>query len=417
MLSDLLGDALRHLPPASRLIVAFSGGLDSHVLLHAAAALRGEGFPELRAIHVHHGLNPRADAWAQHCGQVCEGLGVTLQVIPVDASPAEGESPEAAARRARYRVLEAALMPGDGLLTAHHQRDQGETLLLQLLRGAGPAGLAAMPRWQPLGDGWHGRPLLEFSRDTLEAYARDHGLAWIEDDSNRDTRFDRNLLRERIMPRLRDRWPSLDQTLARAAAHQAESLGLLGDLARQDLETLRGEFTGTLSVSALKGLRPARQRNALRFWLMEKGLPLPSQARLQSVLDDVLSARPDTNPRVAWAGGEIRRYRDALHALAPPGEHDPGQRLDWDGRSELTIPSLGLLLTPDWLASQGVTPAPGESLVVAFRQGGETLRVRGQTRVLKKLMQERGVPPWARDRLPLVYRDGELLAVYWSCWE
>jgi tRNA(Ile)-lysidine synthase len=414
MLPEVLKDALRRFPPASRLIVAYSGGLDSHVLLHAASLLRGADFPELRAIHVHHGLAPRADAWTVHCEAVCAALGVPLEVIRVDARAETGESPEAAARAARYRALEAALTPGDGLLTAHHRRDQAETLLLQLLRGAGPAGLAAMPRWQPLGAGWHGRPLLDVSRECLEAHARAHGLVWIEDESNLDIRFDRNLLRQEVMPRLRERWPALDEMLARAASHQAEALGLLGELARQDLEDLRGDPPGTLSVSALARLRPARRRNALRFWLMDKGLPLPSMARLQSVLDDVLTAAPDAMPRVAWEGGEVRRYRDALYAMPPMALHDPALRLPWDGRSPLAIDALGVVLTPEWLQGQGLVPEAGETLTVAFRRGGETMRVRDRTRELKKLMQERGIPPWERERVPLVYRGDELVAVYWK---
>lgn len=409
-----LRPSLRRLPPASRYLVAYSGGLDSHVLLHALAVLRGDGFPGVRAVHVHHGLNPRADSWSAHCQAVCTALEVPLEVIRVDARAVAGESPEAAARAARYGVLESVLEAGEGLLTAHHARDQAETLLLQLLRGSGPAGLAAMPRWQPLGPGWHGRPLLEVRRDRIEGHARSHGLKWIEDDSNVDLRFERNLLRARVMPVLRERRPGLDETLCRAAAHQSEALGLLGDLARLDLEGLRGELPGTLSVAALTLLRPPRVRNALRFWFMEKGLPLPSRTRLQTVLDDVLTARADAVPRVAWQGAEVRRYRDALFAMAPLPSHDPGLRLHWDGCRDLAIPSLDQVLTGHWLRCQGVTPQAGETLVVAFRQGGERLRVRGRTRELKKLMQERGVPPWERNRIPLVYRHGELVAVRWG---
>jgi tRNA(Ile)-lysidine synthase len=413
---DILRSALARLPFPLRPLVAYSGGVDSHVLLHALTRLRREAaLPPPLAAHVHHGLQTAADDWVEHCRQVCAALAVPLQVVHVDARSQTGESPEATARRARYAALADALERGACLLTAHQRDDQAETLLLQLLRGAGPAGLAAMPPLAPFGNGWHLRPLLDVSRDDLLAYARAEGLVWVEDPSNRDVRHDRNHLRLNVLPALRARWPSAARTLARAARHQAEAARLLDDLARIDLETARGSDPSLLSVAALQRLPPPRQRNALRGWLADKGLPPPPEARLNAVLDDVLTASVDAMPRVWWQGAEIRRYRDDLYAFAPLPPHDPSTVLAWPAAQEtLELAWLGLNLTRDALSRQGLSWADAE-LELHFRQGGETCRVRGHRRDLRKLMQEAGVPPWQRERIPLVYCKGELVWVVGLC--
>ncbi|MBK1692580.1 tRNA lysidine(34) synthetase TilS [Ectothiorhodospira mobilis] len=410
-----LSRALDRLPPARRHLVGLSGGLDSVVLLHALAGLARD-LP-LIAVHVHHGLSPRAEDWAGACGSLCRRLQIPFHCLRVDAAPGRGESPEAAARRARYDALAGFMQPGDGLLTAHHRRDQAETLLLQLLRGAGPAGLAAMPLWQPLGPGWHGRPLLEVDRPQLEAHARAHGLDWVEDESNQDPALDRNRLRHEILPLLRARWPAVDATLARAAALQAEAQDLLAERAREDLETLRGETPGTLSVAALARLRRPRQRNALRGWLQEKGLPLPGRARLETLLQQALVAAPEAAVRVAWPGAEVRRYRDALYAMAPLPSPPPGWCLPWDGHTPLAVPGTGVTLTREGVMRRhGLDPAALPAPVtVRLRRGGERLRLGGRTRVLKKLLQAQGVPPWERERIPLIHA-GDRLVVVWGLW-
>ncbi|MCG5515221.1 MULTISPECIES: tRNA lysidine(34) synthetase TilS [unclassified Ectothiorhodospira] len=413
-----LAQAVERFPPARRWLVGLSGGLDSVVLLHGLAQLGARvGSPGLCAVHVHHGLHARADAWAQHCQALCDALEVPLDVVRVDARPHRGQSPEAAARHARYQALADQMAPGDALLTAHHRRDQAETLILQLLRGAGPAGLSAMPRWQPHGSGWHGRPLLDMDRSTLEAHARENGLVWVEDDSNGDLGLDRNLLRHEVMPQLRQRWPSLDATLARAAGLQAEAQELLAERAREDLQTLRGETAGTLSILAIRALRRPRQRNALREWWREKGLPAPNQNRLEALLQQIRDVGPDSGLLVTWPGAEVRGYRDSLHAMAPLTPVDPASVWSWDGIRDLALPELGITLSAqEMLRFHGLEPALLEPpLTVRLRRGGETCRLRGQTRILKKLFQEAGIPPWERDRIPLIHA-GDRLAVVWGLW-
>ncbi len=403
--------------PARRYLVAYSGGLDSHVLLHALQGLEG---PPIQALHIHHGLLSEADQWSAHCREVCEALGVDLTTLRVDARPEAGQSPEAAAREARYAALAEHMQVGDVLLTAHHRDDQAETLLLQLLRGAGPAGLAAMPPWTPFGPGWLGRPLLDFARESLRDYARRHRLHWVEDPSNRDSRYDRNFLRHELMPLIRQRWPGAGATLARAADLQAQSLELQDALARLDQEDARGERPETLSVSALNRLSPARRRNGIRGWLADKGLAPPPRARLEAILDTVLKADWDAVPRIAWTGAEVRRYRDDLFAMPPLAVHDPRRIIAWDPRQPLSIPDLGLTLDAAAIETQGLQLLECEApITVRFRQGGERCRLPGQThsRALKSLFQEAGVPPWERDRVPLIYVGGQLLAVwgYWTC--
>jgi tRNA(Ile)-lysidine synthase len=406
------------LAPSGRLWVAFSGGLDSHVLLHALARSAAGG--AVRAIHIDHGLQFESPAWAEHCHAVCRQLGVELVTRPVEARPQPGESPEAAARRARYAAFSALLEPGDLLLTAHHQDDQAETLLLQLLRGAGPRGLAAMPEVAPLGAGRLARPLLETTRAELHAYARSEGLEWVEDPSNRELRYDRNFLRHEIMPRLRERWPAAGAVLARSAGHFAETSALLEQVAHDDAAHAQGGCSGTLSVSALLGLSLARRRNLLRHWLRRRGFGVPDTSRLQSILDNVLTARADAVPQVAWTGCEVRRYRDDLYAMAPLGPA-PAAPIPWDPRRPLDL--------PDGLGRLEAVPATGRGvradvlsrgpLTVRFRRGGERCRPApgAADRTLKNLLQETGVPPWLRARMPLLYAGETLVAVAdrWVC--
>ncbi len=402
-----------HHPPPP-VAVAYSGGRDSSVLLHAAVGLRRDGrIGSLRALHVDHGLHPDAPRWRAHCETTCAALGVAFTSTVVDARPRAGESPEAAAREARYAALGRWLAPGEWLLTAHHLDDQAETLLLQLLRGAGLAGLAAMPARAPFAGGWLVRPLLALGRDALAAYAARHALAWCEDPGNDAVAHDRNYLRHVVLPQLAERWPATATCLARSAAHCAEAAGLLDALAGDDLAAA-GVSPGapTLPLDALLPLPAARRRLLLRHWLAALGLPPPGQRVLARIESEMLGAAADRNPCVAWPGAELRRYRATLYAQAPmPGAADRVAR-DWDPTGPLELP-WGTLRTRA-VRGEGLdrTRLAAGRVVVTARAGGERLRLQGRpTRPLKKLLQEAGVPPWRRARLPLVWIDGSLAAV------
>lgn len=431
-------DTLKCFPPTRRYWVGYSGGRDSSVLLHALAGLRADlpGDLEIRAVHVNHGLSVHAAAWSQHCETVCAALNMTCQILRVNAKPVSGESPEAAARGARYQALAALIEAGDVLLTAHHQDDQAETLLLQLLRGAGPHGVAAMPACAALGQGWLARPLLDVTAAVLANYAEQHKLAWIEDPSNFDTGFGRNYLRHDIMPHLKRQWPAVSRTLSRAAAHAAEAAGLLDALADSDMRHVRGPTPDTLSVSGLLGLDNARQRNVLRRWLKRLNLPVPTAKHLQHIQHDMLHSASDSIPCVRWMsaeahcyqgaearcyqGAEIRRYRDSIYAMSPLPMHDANISLVWDMREPLALPGVGAFrATPTIGEGINASLLPGNLATVKFRQGGERCRPvgRGHTHELRKLFQEQGIPPWQRERLPLIYIGGELAAVahLWVC--
>lgn len=413
----LLLPVLRRLPPAQRYLVAFSGGCDSCVLLHALVVLRGQLTAPVAAVHVDHGLQSGSEAWLQRCEAQCAAWQVPFVGRRVNARARAGESGEAAARKARYDAMRALMQAGDVLLTAHHRDDQAETFLLQLLRGAGPRGLAAMPECTPFGSGYLARPLLGFTRDEICAYASRAGLHWIDDPSNFDTVFDRNYLRNEVMPRLRQRWPAAGRVIARAATHQAESVQLLDALAEIDAaQTGAGE---ALSVTALQTLSGARARNLLRWWIRGRGLPVPDATRLSRILDEVAGARVDAEPCVRWQGAEARRYRDGLFVLAPPTPI-PAAALPWEPHSELVVPGLGILNAV--LAPGGLSPEVCEAgLTVRFGVAGERCRPTGHAhhQTLKKLWQQAGVPPWVRERTPLLYVEGRLAAVAgrWICAE
>ncbi len=421
--SAALIDRLRRLlaqsgPP--RLWVAYSGGCDSHVLLHACAQLRAECGLTLSAIHVDHGLHSDSSAWARHCRRVCRVLGVEYHEQQVQIERRPGESLEALARSARKRIFAGCLGPDDWLATAQHRDDQAETLLLALLRGSGIHGLAAMPARAALGAGTLIRPLLDFAQADLRAYAQAYQLRWIEDPSNQDLNFDRNLLRHQVMPVLRQRWPSAPTTIARSAAHCAEAAALIDTLADEQLPTLTGSRLGTLSAARLITLAPERARAVLRRWLAWQGFRAPNRQRLARILSEVLSARADAQPLVAWDGCELRRYRDDLFALAPLPLR-PEAELGWDGRQPLQLPmGLGTLrLEADdsarpaghWASCQALPYAP--SMTVRFGLPGLYCRQPNRpSRTLKNLFQQSDVPAWLRPYVPLLLdRQGDLLAV------
>ncbi len=407
-------------PKASCWWVAYSGGLDSQVLLHALAALRSHAvIPPIRALHVHHGLQPEADAWAEQCRRYCEQQEIPLRVLPVTVAPARGESLEAVAREQRYRAFAEQMGAGDLLLTAHHQDDQAETVLLQLLRGSGLAGLAAMPACAAFGPGHHVRPLLGFARTQLAEYARAEGLSWVEDPSNRNRAFDRNYLRQEVIPLLARRWPSLGRTVSRTARHCAEAQRLIDGLAATDLAQLPRKGN-RLEVAGLAALPAPRARAVLRAWIRDCGLPLPDAAHLDRVLGEVVTARPDRNPVVRWPGAELRRFRGRLWLSPPLPAFDPAAVLEWDGEAPLELPAgLGRLCVESGGGGIAQQAWRDGKIRVHYRAGGERCRPVGQdmTRSLKKLFQERGIPPWLRERVPLITIDGELAAVgdLWLC--
>ncbi|MDH5435783.1 MAG: tRNA lysidine(34) synthetase TilS [Gammaproteobacteria bacterium] len=409
----------QHLPQnINRFVVAFSGGMDSHVLLHSMVQLRASN-PEiiLHAVHVDHGLQAKSREWSEHCRLVCEKLDVTCELLKADARAKSGESPEAAARDARYQVLLEAMHANDCLLTAHHQDDQAETLLLQLLRGGGPRGLSSMPMCNAFGVGQHCRPLLGFTREQLLAVAQQAQFEWIEDESNFDTGFDRNYLRHEILPKLKARWPAMAQTMARVASHSAEAADLLDVLAEMDLPVVHdGEG---LSIQRLLRFDDARKRNILRFWLRQQHRPLPDTRQMEHILVDVLQAGEDRNPCVAWPGAEIRRYRDHLYVISPSPVLALETALGWDMKSPLQLPGGTGILHAIETTGRGLKQSLCLSRLVnvQFRQGGERLKLAGRdhTHDLKKLFQEKGVPPWERDRIPFVYLGEDLAEVvgYW----
>jgi tRNA(Ile)-lysidine synthase len=409
--------------------VGLSGGRDSVVLLHALSAWARAHALEVRALHVHHGLSPNADAWARSCRRLCRQLGVRLTVVRVEVDRTGGLGVEAAARAARLRAFDA--QKADAVVLAHHREDQAETLLLQLLRGAGVRGLAAMAADSRAGPRIL-RPLLALPRSALDAYARAHRLDWIEDESNADTRYDRNFVRHRVLPLLNERWPAATATLARSAALLDQSRELIDALARADLAAALAQGSqhmgdGALPAAVLHDLGRARALELLRCWLRERGEPMPAQRRLEEALRQALAAGADRQVAVALGAATLRRYRGALYltGTAPPparsrtGERPAVAKVRWSRRARMTLPELGGTLLAQRVRGAGLAASVlrGRTLWIGVRPAvpGSALRLRLGTppraRTLKNLWQGSAVPPWSRDRWPLLWLDDALVGV------
>jgi tRNA(Ile)-lysidine synthase len=396
---------------ARRLCVAYSGGLDSGALLAALAALRSRERFVLRAVHVDHRIQPQSARWARAACARARKLRVPCRILELSIERGRGESLEAAARNARYSALAAELAPDELLLTAHHQEDQLETVLLALLRGSGVRGLAAMKAVTPWAHTLLLRPLLPVTRAQLEQYVRRRALDWSEDPSNTDERFDRNYLRRAVLPLIRQRWPAAAATVSRSARHLAEARALLEQLARTALQDARD---GTaLSVSVLRRLPLPQRRNAVRQWIGERGLPVPDHRRLREICGPLLAARDDALPRVSWRGAELRRYADRLFASGAKVQRPPAPVEHWDWRAQpwLRLAGGGVLGLVRDRHGDVRLPALPPLLSVRQRRGGERLQGAQGRVALKDLLQARGLAPWERAAVPLIMHAGRIIAV------
>ena len=387
------------------LCVAFSGGPDSSALLHALAALPQARARGLRALHVDHGLHPASAGWSGHCRRFCAALELPCEIHRATIGHGRGEGLEAAARRARYAVFERSLGEGEWLLLAHHRDDQAETVLLKLLRGAGPEGLGGMRERRPLGRGRLWRPLLDLPRAALRAYARAHALACIDDPPNADRRLARNYLRHEILPRLAGHWPqAVDSILHSAALSRAASDALRAQWLPA-FEQLHDPASGSLSLPGWLTLPAALRDPLLDHWLHARGLSAPTAAQRRQI-ERQSHARPGQSPCIRWPGTELHLWKARLWAFAPRPSIAPDWRADWRGEP-LRLPDGGRLALCDAGARLPST------LSIRLRRGGERLRPDGDrhTRELRDLFQQAALPPWRRIACPLLYEGDELIAV------
>lgn len=406
ILADLLG--------APRWLVAYSGGLDSSVLLHLLHSYCRDhaAAPALLAVHINHQLQPAAATWEQHCERVCASYGLPFLRRQVSVA-IHGEGVESAARKARYRALAALLEPGDVVFLAHHQDDQMETLLLRLLRGAGLQGLQGMPASRSLGAGRLQRPLLDFPRSALEAYARESGLDWVDDPSNRDTRFDRNYLRHEVLPRLAMRWPACRRTTTRSARRLRAAAGVLDQLLPEVESVCSCLGDPGLALPPLLALPAETALLVLRRWLRQRSLPMPGRAPLTEFLRQLHSG-VRRGAMLDCGSYRLQRFAEALYLVTAtelPAEAwteaalAPGPALTLPAGDKLALEPAG--------DAPGIRLQTGEQLTLRWRRGGERCHLPGRkgSRSLKNLLQEAAIPPWWRQRLPLLYLGDELLAV------
>lgn len=396
------------------LYLAYSGGIDSQCLLHVLASLRDELNLNLTAVHIHHGLQKAADEWLAFCQQQAARLDVSFLSRHCELRDINQSGVESAARQARYQALAAVLPAGAVLLTAQHRDDQAETLLLQLLRGAGPKGLAAMPANGMRFGMQVRRPLLTVGRQQIKAYAHEHKLDWREDPSNQDVRFNRNYLRHRLMPVIQERWSQASQTLARSAGVMAESQQLLIELAEQDMTQVNvSEIERSVDLQQLAKLSAARQRNLLRFLLGHWQLAFPSYQKLDELRDVMLNARVDAQPLVVWADVFARRYLGRLYFTKAISEIESAERVQLNPPPEATILDKNWQLS--WHQSRtGISEQfLTQPLHIEYRAGGEQFKPAGErhSKPLKHWLQIWRVPPWQRQRTPLIYSGEKLLVV------
>ncbi|MFK7732788.1 MAG: tRNA lysidine(34) synthetase TilS [Pseudomonadales bacterium] len=418
MATSSLLSALEAWQHHKRWLLGYSGGLDSTVLLHQLATLAKH--PPLHAVHINHQLSPHADAWQQHAQRVCAQLQIPITVIKVAVPENHGRGLEDAARAARYQAFESVIEEGDVLMLAHHQDDQAETMLLRLLRGAGVRGLAGMPAQREIGLGHLLRPLLAQSKSELVSYANTHQLEYIIDESNDDLTLDRNYLRHNVMPLLETRWPGFARNWAHSGdvlAGTSEALDVLADTDASACGLQRESFGCSLQLGELQTLSRSRAYGVLRHACEQFSVPPLPRNAFNAIMQELIAARADGQPKVSWTGGEARRFDNCVYLLCELPEvcssaDTVWQRSDLDQNLlEATFDGSGRLQV-EWLRP----PPLGLSVRIGFRQGGEVIRATGRnSKHLKQWFQEQRVPPWLRERTPLLFVQQELIAVGETC--
>jgi tRNA(Ile)-lysidine synthase len=410
--SHSIESALNQCNNPEHIYIGYSGGVDSHVLLHLCASI-----PRLKdsitAVYVHHGLQAEAESWARHCEKTAESLGVDFILLHVDAHAMQGESPEEAARNARYIALKSLIGVNDVLLVAQHRDDQLETVLLQMFRGSGLRGLSAMAEIMAFGQGVMLRPLLNVSKLAIDNYARVNALNWVDDPSNLNNDYDRNFLRNVVLPILKQRWPACDKTVARSARHCADAQVVISAFAEELFRRVFNVADKTLCISQLKSCEITRQQLVIRQWFQALNLKMPAQAFVEHLQSEVLSAREDSDPELSGQGYCVRRYRDKLYCLKQVAPETLQDSIWSTGQTSIRVSDHQTLSCMP--SSSGICGGQWQNatIVVKARSGGEKIRLPGRKshHALKKLFQEAGIPPWERESIPLVYLDGKLAAV------
>lgn len=396
-------------PGVRRVVVALSGGMDSVVLLHALGRLHAAGtcLAALSALHVHHGLSPNADGWARFCSDLCVDINVALKIERVDVPRGSGEGLEAAARRCRHAAFAAS--DADAVALAHHRDDQAETVLLNLLRGAGVAGAAGMPAARAQRNGpLLIRPLLDVAHAVLEAYAVEHGLRWIDDESNANRHFRRNFLRHDVLPALEDKFPGARQSLARAAGHFGDAAQLLDELAALDVAAVR-QPSGRIGLTAFNALVPARARNVLRAVWLEAGFRAPETRWVDEARRQLAATDAHSETCVSTPEGDLHVYRGELHCV-PRRPAVPAGPLRWQGEAELAWAGGRVRFVTQTGAGIRRQFLEAERVELAARQGGERIQLQANRprRQLRDVLREAAIPPWERERLPYLWVGGRL---------
>lgn len=407
-------EQLKNLTTHRKFCIALSGGLDSRVLLHLfSTAQQEDPALNIRAIHIHHGLSKFADKWSSFCQKICESCDIPFTEFKVTINKEPQRSLEEMARQKRYEIFREVLQVDEALVTAHHQNDQAETLLLQLFRGAGLKGLSAMPSRMHFGQGQLLRPLLRCARKELYQYANENKLQWINDESNEDKSFDRNFVRHELLPIIIERWPEVVATISRTAEHCSEANHYIDKTIAEYFKNAFNPTTQSLFVPALLQLDDLTQRYVIRYWLSYLKFLPPSTLKMREIQRTMLLCRYDATSFIQWNSVELRRYANEIYAMKPLQKHDSLQIIKWDLKKDLHLSNAVGFISIQDLIRQGLVIDDLNNVTIRFRQGGEKCRIKNRkfTHSLKKLFQEWRVPPWQRDRIPLLYSDNTLKAI------